>query len=446
MGVRAEDAVRADELAPVCGDPPHRLLAGVVDDHRRGELALEEEVEHRLDGVAAALGDRPAGDDDVLRPERAEQVLPARQPVRDVGFDPAACLGVTRAGERRLGAALLSPPRQQRGEQRRAGAVGVLVERRPRPVDEVEQRLEQLFAGERLEMREMEWRARALRDLDHLPHGVEDTRALVADVRDERGAELGRHARHRDELLRVGEGARDVDEPERQHPRTGLEGKARLAAHRLDVAVAGLSDGPVRRRGDERRGSRGQRVEVLRERRPRPFRRAVALERAEVGPPRLPVSDRRGRQAVGTDHLGREALEDLRREQRVVERLERRVRVEVDEPGAEHQPFGVDDVSLDARPDRGDAPVRHADVRAKRRTVARVDLGASEDEHYRTASRPPSTYRICPLTKSEAGEARKTTAPPSSDGSPQRRAGTRCSSHATNSGLSWRSWFISVRK
>ena len=65
-----------------------------------------------------------------------------------------------------------------------------------------------------------------------------------------------------------------------------------------------------------------------------------------------------------------------------MERLERRVRVEVDEPGAEHQPFGVDDVSLDARPDRGDAPVRHADVRAERRAVARVDLGTSEDEHY----------------------------------------------------------------
>ena len=55
--------------------------------------------------------------------------------------------------------------------------------------------------------------------------------------------------------------------------------------------------------------------------------------------------------------------------------------MEVDEPGAEHQPFGIDDVSLDLGPDRGDAPVRHADVREERRAVARVDLGTSEDEH-----------------------------------------------------------------
>ena len=228
----------------------------------------------------------------------------------------------------------------------------------------------------------MERRARALRDLDHLADGVEDARALVADVRDERRAELApprappRRAppcrRRRPGCRR----ARTRASALRPRTRAGSRGTSPRASPSQASRIA-----TVRRRRDEGRSGRGQRVEVLRERRPRPFRRAVALERAEVRAPRLPVPDRRRREAVGADHLGREPLEDLRREQRIVERLERRVRVEVDEPGAEEQPFGVDDVSLDARPDRGDAPVRHADVRAERRAVARVDLGASEDEH-----------------------------------------------------------------
>lgn len=47
---------------------------------------------------------------------------------------------------------------------------------------------------------------------------------------------------------------------------------------------------------------------------------------------------------------------------------------------------------------------------------------------------PPSTYRICPVTKSEAREARNTAAPMSSSGLPQRPAGVRCLIQRSNLG------------
>jgi len=51
---------------------------------------------------------------------------------------------------------------------------------------------------------------------------------------------------------------------------------------------------------------------------------------------------------------------------------------------------------------------------------------------YRTESMPPSTYSRWPLTKSDAGEHRKISAPTSSDTVPQRPAGVRSRTHALN--------------
>src|SRR5262245_54386347 len=63
-----------------------------------------------------------------------------------------------------------------------------------------------------------------------------------------------------------------------------------------------------------------------------------------------------------------------------------------------------------------------------------------------TADMPPSTYRSWPFTKSDADDERKTTAPASSDGSPQRPAGTRARSHASNSAFAVSGSVSSVRK
>lgn len=81
-----------------------------------------------------------------------------------------------------------------------------------------------------------------------------------------------------------------------------------------------------------------------------------------------------------------------------------------------------------------------------REGARRMGTKLTASRTYNTASNPPSTYRICPFTKLDAAEARKTTAPPSSDGSPHRPAGTRARSHASNSGSCWSTVFISVAK
>ena len=98
--------------------------------------------------------------------------------------------------------------------------------------------------------------------------------------------------------------------------------------------------------------------------------------------------------------------------------------------------------------DRRDPAVRDRDVRgaADGSAVAGEDRRAADDEVETTADMPPSTYRIWPLTKSDAADERKTTAPASSDGSPQRPAGTRLRSHASNSAFVVSGSVSSVRK
>ena len=106
--------------------------------------------------------------------------------------------------------------------------------------------------------------------------------ALVADMGDERHARTRRLLGDRDEPAGRREGTRQVDEPERQHPRARVEAEAYLAAHRHQVLRGGI-DAPstehdvahraVAERGDEReRGPRRiERVEILLDRRPWPL-------------------------------------------------------------------------------------------------------------------------------------------------------------------------------
>jgi hypothetical protein len=90
MRAVTEDAVGADELQRVPRDPFDGVVARIVEDHRRGEARLDQEVADDVDRVAAATGERDAVDDDPLRAERSELILPARQPVLDVVGDPPA--------------------------------------------------------------------------------------------------------------------------------------------------------------------------------------------------------------------------------------------------------------------------------------------------------------------------------------------------------------------
>ena len=195
--------------------------------------------------------------------ERAEDVLPAGQAVLDVVRDPRDRVRVAQARERRRRAALLRPGGQQAREQGAAGAVGVLVEGDAvGALELLEQRLDQRLVGERLQVRDVERRARAAGDVEHLVDRLEQAGALVADVRDERRAELRRHLGDRDELVGVGVRAREVDEAEGEVRRAGLEAGAHLAPHlpRARRASAGRRSPPIDRvaggavadRGDER--------------------------------------------------------------------------------------------------------------------------------------------------------------------------------------------------
>ena len=130
---------------------------------------------------------------------------------------------------------------------------------------------------------------------------------LVPDMGHERHAEGGGLLGDRDELVGGGVGARQVDEPEREHAGAGLEAEANLASHvaqalgvRLDPPASEheLAHGAVADRGHEReRGPGGvERVEVLLDRRPRPCLRDRRL-RAAAGTPGAPPAARarRGR-------------------------------------------------------------------------------------------------------------------------------------------------------
>ena len=103
-----------------------------MQDHPDREAALDEQVEDGRDRVEPSLvgdlGQSASGDDDPVGPERAEDVLPARQAIPNVARDCLALPGVACALEGLLGATCLRPGGKQAREQRRAGAVGVLVE------------------------------------------------------------------------------------------------------------------------------------------------------------------------------------------------------------------------------------------------------------------------------------------------------------------------------
>ena len=249
-----------------------------MEHHRHVEGRLRHQVERGRDRIAAAgCGDlrqrspdgvlvrcRCVRDLDALRSEGAEEVLPAGHAAGDVAGDPPSLAGAAEPPERPARAVLLRPGGQDAREEGAARSVGVLVEAEVDlgrgSVQPLEQRLDEALVGEGLEVGEMERRPRAPRDVDHLLDRREQAVALVAHVRDERRSRLRRLLRDGDELVRRRVGAGEVDEPEGQHPRPGLEAEPDLPSHRpqrlggrLDAAAAehDVAHGAVADRGDE---------------------------------------------------------------------------------------------------------------------------------------------------------------------------------------------------
>ena len=322
--------------------------------------------------------------------------------------------------QRRGRASLLRPRRQQRRQHRAAGPVRVLVEReidvRARLVEKLEQRVDQRLVRGRLQVRDVQRRARPPGHLDELADRSQYAATLVADVRDERRPELGRHLGERHELVRLGVRPGQIEQPERQRPGACLEPEPHLVLHAPQLGrrrrpALPAHDGvanrvvPDRRHQRRRRPRLVERGQVLRERRPRPLHRAAALEPAQVGLPFAAALgiDRCRRQAVRVDQLGREALCDLRLEQRLIERAKGRVGVHVHEAGAEHEAAGVHDlarVDVQRRLDGLDPLADERDVGDRRRPVAGVhertpdqDIGHRPSRKRRAEPRPLAPLR-----------------------------------------------------
>ena len=314
----------------------------------------------------------------------------------------AALLGVGRAGERRLGAAGLRPRRQQAREQGRAGAVRVLVEGhvevRARRVDQLEQRVDQLLV-ERLQVREVQRRARTARR----------PRSSRRPPRARRGPRCGRAARaarrtrppprrrrraRRSARTRRGcrrGRTRASARPPPGRARTSRRIVAELLRGRLHVAAAEheLAHRAVADRRDEReRGPRRvERVEVLGERRPRPLApgpRPRARAGTRAAPRGGPGATGAGASPSGQITSVVKPCSSFGVSSGSSHGDERRVRVQVDEAGAEHRARAVDDLRRLGEAevaDRRDPPVRDARRRRRRGgALARVDRGAADDE------------------------------------------------------------------
>ena len=170
MRVLAEDAVGADELqAGARAIVRDGLVGGVVEHHRRGELASRRSRSSTVStGLAAASSASVrAADDDPLRAERAEHGSPSPgSPSLDVAGDPPALRRVARRGR---ASPPPRPPAPSAGSRLASsvepapyGYWSKVSRARRRRVDQLEQRLDQRLVGERLQVREVQRRARAL--------------------------------------------------------------------------------------------------------------------------------------------------------------------------------------------------------------------------------------------------------------------------------------------
>ena len=93
----------------------------------------------------------------------------------------------------------------------------------------------------------------------------------------------------------------------------------------------------------------------------------------------------------------------------------------------------------------------NASLRRVKRAVGHANgkvrrLGRSGNAIYRLAVTPPSTYRMCPLTKFDASLAKNTAAPARSSTLPQRRLGVRPISQVLNFSSATRAALSSVSK
>ena len=252
----------------------------------------------------------------------------------------------------------------------------------PAALDELEQRLDQRLVGERLEVREVQRRARALRDLDHLaapPRARRGPRCARAGRAARRTRPRPRRPRRARRCRRTRPGCRRARTRAcARPPRTRARTSRRIAS---SAAARVAADEKLAHRAVRRptgRASIAGRVassasRYSAKRRPRPLRRAVALERAQVG------AAARASRATGAGASPSGQITSVVKPCSTFgvssgssNGASAECACRSMKPGQSIAPAASSDLALEPLADRRDLPVGDADVRAERRAVARV--------------------------------------------------------------------------
>ena len=179
--------------------------------------------------------------------------------------------------------------------------------------------------------------------------------ALAPQVDGDQPAEPARLGGDRHDLVAVRVRARGVNQAERDSPRARLHALSDLAPHGAQFVGAGwplcssqygVTHRTMRDEGAQANGGpcTVQGVQILADGSPGPLGGAPAFRQSKLRHPigQTLVRHRRRTQPVGVDEFRREALEELRCEDRILERTQSAVGVHVYEPGAEGEAFQID--------------------------------------------------------------------------------------------------------
>jgi hypothetical protein len=236
--------------------------------------------------------------------------------------------------------------------------------------------------------------AARIADANRLGDGVQQHGGLATHVREVIAAARAQRLRERDELVRLGVGARRIDEPRGKSPRAGVHRVAEPALHRAQLtgvggprleAQGGDAQGAVADEVDHvHRGSEcAQQVEVLTEGLPRQIGRLPDATDPALHERLLLAADRRRGERAHADDFRRHTLADLGLGGRAREVEEVGVRVHVDEAGRDRATGHVEHAiggAGQARRHRDNALALDRHVRRAAGLTSPIDHGAAADQ------------------------------------------------------------------
>ncbi len=374
---------RAPQVGLVELEEDHVALALLGHDQLDGRVQRVLSPRGRDLGDAAALRVRAGGrvgHHDVRPVEAAEQRLAAPG---QLAADALARARVREALQHRVDAALQHPVGQQRAQRGAGGGVGVDVAHHvlalgARGVDQGEGvgDLAPARPARGLHVAHLGGQSALAADADGLRHRVEQRRPLAADVARVEAAPARGAAGDADDLLGGRVGAGGVDQAGGEAVRAVGH---RLVHHALHVRLLGRGGRAAR----EAHGGQAQRAvadelrhverdalplvarEVLADRLPREVHARGQVEGEALHLGAELIRDRGGGEAAVADHLGGDALADLRLGAPVVPEAPVGVRVHVDEAGGDGAPARVDGAPgrlAGKIADRGDGVAGHSHV------------------------------------------------------------------------------------